>query len=58
MSVAIPVASDAGDLPDLGSVDLGSLLELEAPVLARSVERVLAEADRPGVASAGFSSAL
>ncbi len=43
---------------DVTGVDLGMLQELDNPVLAASIARILREADQPGEALAGFSSSI
>ena len=43
---------------DVTDVDLQTLQELDNPVLAASVVRILRESDQPGEALSGFSSSI
>jgi FXSXX-COOH protein len=43
---------------DVTDVDLAALQELENPVLAASIVRILREADQPGEAVSGFNSSI
>jgi FXSXX-COOH protein len=43
---------------DVTGVDLGTLQELDNPVLAASIVRILQEADQPGEALSGFNSSI
>ncbi|NJP88954.1 FXSXX-COOH protein [Nonomuraea sp. FMUSA5-5] len=46
------------DLPDLGDIDLKQLLSLDSTVLAHSIARIIAEAEDPRGAIAGFDSSI
>jgi FXSXX-COOH protein len=43
---------------DVTGFDLGVVQELENPVLAESIVRILREADQPGEALSGFNSCI
>ncbi len=43
---------------DVTGVDLETLQELDNPVLAASIVRILREADQPGEALSGFNSSI
>lgn len=46
------------ELPDLGTIDLGALRELDRPVLWESISRVIGAAGRSDDAYSGFTSSI
>jgi FXSXX-COOH protein len=53
-----PQADMQTEIFDVRSIDLNKLGEIVNPVLAKSIQRIRNDADRPGAALSGFQNSL